>query len=200
MSSLIVTTPPAHQVVSLAEVRLQLNIDTEDFDARFAGWRMAATRLAETYTGRAFITRAYRKFYNRWPAQWQDGMISRFIEVERPPLLSVQALTYYDDADNATVYPATNYYVDTARSVGRVVLRRGAVWPVALRVANAIQLDWTAGYGVNPSDVPEEIRQAIIIMIAWMNENRGDEFAPADMPAVARYLLDPYVTGLQATA
>jgi uncharacterized phiE125 gp8 family phage protein len=192
----IVTTPPACYPVSLAEARAQLAIDTQDYDPRLAGYIAAATAFVEVHTGRALITRAYRGFMNWWPTDNQTGAVMRSIAIDKPPLISVTALTTYDDSDTPTLFSPSYYFVDTARTHGRIVLRRGVVWPMfptALRVANGIQIDWVAGYGPNPGDVPEEIRLAIQLMVGMFNEQRGDEACAPDMPTAAAALLSPYV-------
>jgi uncharacterized phiE125 gp8 family phage protein len=192
----IVTTAPARYPVSLAEVRAQLAVDTEDNDPRYAAYIAAATALVENYIGRSLIQRTYRAFLNWWPMDFETGAVRPYIQLERPPLISVTALTTYDDSDNATVFSPTYYFVDTARTFGRIVLRRGVVWPAfptAMRVANGIQIDWVAGYGPNPGDVPEPIRLAILVVVGMFNEQRGDESAPQSMPFAAQALLDPYV-------
>lgn len=188
-----VITPPSQYPISVAEVRDQLAIDTQDYDPRFAGLIAAATEFVETHTGRALITRTYRGFLNWWPSDTQNGYVMRYVQLERPPLQSVIALTTYDDSDVATVFASNNYFVDTARTLGRIVLRRGLVWPIPLRVANGIQIDWTAGYGPNPGDVPEAIRLAIKVIVGMLNEQRGDETAPQEMPFAAKMLLAPYL-------
>lgn len=190
--NIVLSSPPACYPVDLATVRAQLNIDTEDYDARLAGLIAAATEWVENYTGRALITRSYTGYLNWFPSG-PGGYVRNYIQLERPPLISVQDLISYDDNDNPTTYPATQYYVDTARTPGRIVLRRGQVWPIPLRLADGIQIDWTAGYGPNPSNIPETIRLAIQIMVGMFNEQRGDETdAPACPPAVAA-LLAPYL-------
>ena len=191
-----VTSAPATYPVSLAEVRQQLAIETQYWDPRLAGLVAAATAHIETLTGRALITRSYRGFLNWWPLDSRTGAVKRYIALEKPPLISVTSLTTYDDSDNATVMSPSLYFVDTASTIGRSVLRRGVVWPMfptALRVANGIQVDWTAGYGPNPGDVPEEIRLAILMMVGVFNEQRGDETAPPLTPPAVMHLLPPNI-------
>ncbi len=190
----IVTSPPAVTPVSLDEIKQQLAIDTGDFDTRLTGLILAATNHVENLTGRSLITRSYRAFRNWWPQDNRTGAVMRYIQLERGPLISVSALTIYDDADNATVFSTTGYYVDTSSVIGRIVLRRGVVWPMfptALRVANGIQIDWTAGFGPNPTDVPDEYRLAIRMVVGAMNEQRGDESAPPVTPPAVLNLLPP---------
>lgn len=186
------TTPPACYPVDLAQVRGQLNIDTEDYDARLAGLVAAATEWVETYTGRALISRQYSGFLNWWPSD-PRGHIRPYVQLEKPPLISVVDVITYDDADAPTTFASTNYYVDTVRTPGRIMLRRGQVWPIPLRLANGIQIDWTAGYGPNPANVPEMIRLAIQVLVGAFNEQRGDDMGEMAIPAAVTSLLAPFL-------
>lgn len=188
----IVTAPPAALPVTLAQVHAQLSIDTDDYDVRLTGLIAAATDMVETYTGRALITRSYTGFLNWWPAD-PRGFIRRWVQLEKPPLISVTDLITYDDSDVPTTFDPNQYYVDTTRTLGRLVLRRGDVWPVPLRVANGIQIDWTAGYGLTAAAIPPSIVLAIQIVVGALNEQRGDEGAavPAALPNAAIALLPP---------
>lgn len=188
-------TAPARYPVSLAEARQQLGFDTQDRDPFLAQLIAAATEHVETYTGRALITRTYKGYLNGWPCDPQ-GWAQRFIRLEKPPLQAVAHVVTYDDSDAATTFDAANYYVDSAGAAGRLVLRRFAVWPVslALRVANAIEVQWTAGYGDNPGDAPETLRIAVQMMVGVLNEQRGDETAPPMTPPAVQLLLAPYLT------
>lgn len=195
-----VTVAPAAYPVDLASVRLQLGLDSEDYDARLAALVAAATAHVEHWTGRSLIQRTYQGFLDWWPTDLQTGAIRNWIALPRPPAISVTSLITYDDTDAPTTFSPSAYYVDVTGPCARIVLRRGQVWPnfpSALRVANGIEVDWVAGYGPNPGDVPEAIRQAILIVIAAFNEQRGDEAAPVltgqPMPPAAQALLAPYL-------
>ncbi len=193
-----VTSPPAKMPVTLAEVKAQLNIDTSDYDARLAGLTAAAVEIIETYTGRALITRSYSGFLN-WFQHSPRGWTKNYIEIfPGAPLQSVASVTTFDDQDNPTVFDPSQYYVDTARTIGRIVLRRGCVWPIPYRTANAVQIAWTAGYGNDPADIPETIRQAILITVGLLNEQRGDldALSAETVPLLVRSLLPPPVIPL----
>jgi uncharacterized phiE125 gp8 family phage protein len=62
--------------------------------------------------------------------------------------------------------------------------------PIALRAMNAIAVEFTVGYGDAASDVPAPIVEAILEIIAFLYENRGE--APAELPLDALALLAPY--------
>lgn len=210
----IVLSGPAQYPVTLARVRAQLGLDTYDFDARLGSLIAAATAAAETWLGRSLLTRSYHGFLDHWPITGQAyrgdsgpnygsgypygggemglGFFKRAVHLPRPPLISVDFIKTYDDSDVATTFDPSNYYADTASYVGRLVLRTNASWTLPLRTANGIEIGWTAGYGPNPADVPEEIRLAIQMLVGVYNEQRGDETAPPPLPPAAMALLSPF--------
>jgi uncharacterized phiE125 gp8 family phage protein len=102
----------------------------------------------------------------------------------------VTSVTTYDDADVSTVFAASSYYVDTAAEPGRVVLRTGSTWPTALRVGNAVEIVYVAGYGAAAA-VPAPIKFAVKSVAAWLYENRGEQDF-AKLPANVSMLLQPY--------
>lgn len=189
---IIMTSPPATTAVALADVKAQLNIDTADDDTRLTGLILAATETVETHIGRALITRSYSGYLNWWPSS-PEGHVRSYLNIEKPPLTAVSAITTFDDSDVGTVYPATNYYIDTIRTPGRVVLRQGSVWPIPLRLANGIKIDWTCGYGADTSAVPAAIKLAIQIQTGCFNEARGDEQSAQAMHPTVELLLAPYL-------
>lgn len=186
-----VTTAPAKQPVTMDEARAYLRLETDDIDEDpvIAGDLVAAVDQAETYLGRSLITRTLTWVMDGWPrtkvAPWWDGVregsISdmyeheRSLDVPRPPLQSVTSIKTYDDADVATVFAASKYFVDAASDEpGRIVLRDAAETPAPTRVANGIEIIFIAGYGDDEAFVPEAIRQGILRMTTHLYENRGE--------------------------
>ena len=118
-----------------------------------------------------------------------------YIDLVKSPVISVTHIKTYQDDDSATTMAASKYYVDNAREPSRIVLRQGETFPTALRVANAIEIQYVAGY-TSPYQVPEPIRLAILQIIAHMYEHRGDMGNAAEammMPSMCKRLLSPYV-------
>jgi uncharacterized phiE125 gp8 family phage protein len=66
--------------------------------------------------------------------------------------------------------------VDTYQKPGRLALKRGQVWPIALRTINAIQIDYTAGH----AQVPAPLKRAVKAMVAHMYGHRGDGCSASD--------------------
>jgi len=114
------------------------------------------------------------------------------IELAAAPVISVESIKYYSDDDTQYTWAASNYFVDTFSEPAKVVLRDGGTYPTDLRAANGLEINFTAGYGSNPSAIPEAIKVAILQYIAFLYEHRGDNQAGMQSPPVLRALLDPY--------
>jgi uncharacterized phiE125 gp8 family phage protein len=116
-----------------------------------------------------------------------------YIDLPMPPVTSVTHVKTYDDEDTATTFASSNYYVDNAKQPARIVLRTGETFPTALRVANAIEVQYVVGYA-SASAVPEPIKFAIYQVLTYLYEHRGDMYeGKTSLPATATKLLAPYV-------
>lgn len=182
---------PATLPVSLNEVKKHLNIEDDQTseEALITGYLSTAVRACEQFTKRALITQTWQLFRDAWPTAmrqdnywegWREGPESilftsaRSLEMPKAPLQSVVHIKTYDDSDAASTYGVTNYFVDTASEPGRIVLRASAAAPNPTRVANGLEVQFKAGYGDNPGDVPEELRHGILMATAFLYEQRGE--------------------------
>ena len=205
MAGIETVTAAADEPLGLTEVKDYLRLDDQVDDNFVRTFIIAAREWAENYTNRAFITRTLRfhidgvREANR--DLWEGGKVGpyqtfykNFIEIPHPPLIAVSSVKYFDDSDNESTWATSNYYVDSIRQPARIVLRDGGTFPTDLRNANGIQVNYTAGYGSTPSDVPEAIRVAMLQYCLFLYEHRGDfERYPAPaMPNSIRQLLQPY--------
>jgi uncharacterized phiE125 gp8 family phage protein len=216
MTAFKLTVPPAAEPVALADAKLQARIDTTADDSLVTNLVTGARQWAEQYTGRALVNQTWQMWLDLWPAaveEWWDGVrdgpvtgLDRitFISLPRPPLVSVNSVQYFDNTDAGTVWPSSNYFVDTVRQPGRLALRLGATWPVPSRLANGIMIEYIAGYGSDGTNVPEPIKTAIRQLFAHWYEHRGEAtmtsmgrgmtsaFNAVNVPIVIQGLLDPY--------
>ena len=182
---LVETVPPGAEPLTLEETRLHLRISHDGDDSLITGLIATARMLCEQVTGMALINRDYSLWLDSWPGQestpWWDGLregvrsrSNLALMLPRPPLCLVSGIYTYDAAGNAAVFAAENYYVDTMRRPGRVVLQDGQSAPQPERIANGIEIRYTAGFGTAPQAVPAMLRQGMKQLVAHMYENRGD--------------------------
>lgn len=159
-------TGPAHEPVSLDEAKLHLRIDSSDENTIISALITAAREYIEHACRRALITQTWRLSLDDWPVTGDE------IELPRAPLVSVTSVVYTDSDGTATTWAAANYEVDTDSQPGRIKLAYGESWPSAtLKASNPIQITYIAGYG-NAVDVPQHLRQAIMLLVGHWYENR----------------------------
>jgi uncharacterized phiE125 gp8 family phage protein len=111
------------------------------------------------------------------------------------PLQSIEEVKTWDRTNTDTVYAATNYYVDNVDKdmYGRLLLEEEATWPADLRTYLSMSIEFKAGYGDAKEDVPEGIRQAILQLIGFLYQNRGDCSSKALEDSGTKAVLTPYV-------
>lgn len=182
---LVETAPPGAEPLTLEETRLHLRISHDADDSLIAGLIATARMLCEQMTGMALINRDYSLWLDSWPGQenlpWWDGAREGVrtrsglaLMLPRPPLCTVSGIYTYDASGAAETFASARYYVDTMRRPGRVVLQDGQSPPQPERVANGIEIRYTAGFGTAPQAVPAMLRQGMKQLVAHMYENRGD--------------------------
>jgi uncharacterized phiE125 gp8 family phage protein len=185
--ALVLTAAPAAEPISVAEAKAHLRVDADDEDALTGSLIVAARMLVERTMGLALVTQGWSYFLDHWP---ERGCIA----LPLLPVQTVSAVTVHGDDGGATVLDAESYAVDVLSAPARLVLT--ATPPsMVTRAFNAFEVAFTAGYGDAGSDVPQPIRQAILLLVAHWFEGRepvGLGAGPQEVPAIVAGLLQPY--------
>jgi len=204
MAGLTIVTAATANPVSATEFRDYTRIDDNVDTALIFAIIGAATKFCEEYTNRSFVTQTLRLSLDgiaEYDQRIQDGFYTgpfqtfykNFIEIPKPPLISVTSIKFFDDSDTESTWATSNYYIDNVSEPARVILRDGGAYPTDLRNANGIQVNYTAGYGA-ASAVPEAIRVAIMQYALNLYEHRGDtEQNLTQAPTLVQNLLAPFV-------
>lgn len=192
----VIVTAPASEPVTASELRTHLRADSTELpDAEANALITDARSEIEMMTGLAFITQTWRLALDRWPAggeAWWDGVREgsihdlygpntlRSVNLPRWPLASITSVTVYDEASTSTAVTVANVFdVDTYSIPGRLTIKRGAVWPVALRASNAIEIVYVAGY-TSAANVPAPMKRAVKQLAAYLYAHRGDDCEPRE--------------------
>lgn len=200
---------PAVEPISLAEAKEYIRVDGSDEDSIISNLIAAARQNTELYTRCAFVSQTWRMFIDIFPASmsntwWdgvRDGAACEFnsdgsIEVPLAPLQSVIHIKTYDDSDLFNILDGSNYKVSTYSGVtasnGEINLKKGKSWPSVTRSKNGVEIQFIAGYGDNASDVPVQIKQAILEEVAFMYENRGGCGNGSLNSSIARSILQQF--------
>jgi uncharacterized phiE125 gp8 family phage protein len=206
MAGVIVTTAPTQEPLTLQEVKDYLRL-ADAIDERVLQDLVEASRqFAEEYMARSLMTQTLTltidavanvedPLWEGWKTGADLNSYKNYITLIKAPVQSVSSVKTYNDSDVATTMAASKYYVDSARDQARVVLRTGETFPPALRVANAIEVVYVAGY-TSQSAVPATIRIGLMQHAAYLYEQRGDmgDFQQArELPPSIKMLYAPYV-------
>lgn len=200
--SLQVVTPPATEPVAVADARAHCRIDTTFDDTYLGGLVTAARMLVEEHLARCLITQSLLWSvadapmtgapYPGMPAPLQVLPLAftwltlqrRSIELPRSPVQSVDGVQQV--AGDGTVSPVAAGAVNALLGSNPARLRINAAPPSG----GGFVVRFTAGYGTTADTVPRPIVQALLMLTAWLYENRGD--AGGDWPVVVERLLAPY--------
>jgi len=212
MAGIKVTTEPTAEPLSLQEVKEYLRVDDATDERVVQPLIIAARQFAEEHMNRALMQQTFTLMLDAVIDQDQplyEGMrtapdlnyYKNYIVLPKSPVQSVTSVKTFDDSDTATTMASTKYYVDTQREPARIVLRTGETFPTALRVANAIEVIYVAGY-TSAFTIPEPIRLGMLQHIAYMYEHRGDMYEAQGAPTLMKSLYAPYVihSGLGSSA
>ena len=185
-------TAPAREPISLQEAKDHLRVTATDEDALIESLITAARQTIEGRFGviqRALITQTWDWTLDGFPS---DSTVA--LQVPFPPLQSVTSITYLDGDGASQTWSAAKYTVDAKSLIGRIIPAWDEDYPETRSVINAVTVRFAAGFGGAQQDVPMPIRQAMLLLIGHMYENRETHImgvAVAELPTVDR-LLAPY--------
>lgn len=187
--ALVLLTAPGEEPITLAEAKLNQRVEHNADDTLITWLIVQAREQAEKRTGRQLITASWRLTLDAWP---ENGLL----EPPLPPLISVQSVKYVDSNGAQQTLSPSAYQVDTASRQPRVAPSYGTTWPSARASLNAIQVDYTAGYG-SAAAVPASIKGWMHLAIGAWYENRSAVITGnpiAELPAdFAAGLLSDYI-------
>lgn len=182
-------SPAQEKPISAAEVQSYLMLPENQDTAMIEMMIGAAVDFVESRLGIAFISQTWEMTFDKWSSRgtpWWDGVQQGSIndlehgreiqkELNKYPLSSLVSVKIDGN-------PVDNdlFNVDTTRMPGRIVIKFGRVLPANFQTANGYIVEYIAGYGDNPSDVPESLRLGLMSLVAYMYSNRGDCSGAAD--------------------
>jgi uncharacterized phiE125 gp8 family phage protein len=177
-----VVTPVATEPVLLAEARLHIKADSDTSeDTLISAWITAARELAEHYTGRALAPQTLEAALDAFPCAVD------WIDLPMPPVATITHVKYTDTAGVEQTIDAGAYALSLYGDSRRIAPTYGNYWPSTQDIPDAVRIRYATGY----STAPKAVKSAILLMVGWFNEHRGDEMSPDDIqPPAAKALLN----------
>lgn len=168
-------TPPAQFPVSLAEAKAHARIDSDLDDALIYGWIASATSEAQHLTSRQLITATWEQLEDCWPRLedcWPRHYRERAIPLKWCPVQSIVSVTYLDEDEAVQTLSPSLYRLDSDALRNRLVFARDADLPSLAARSDCVIIRYIAGYGDRPDQVPEPIRQWILVNAATADKYR----------------------------
>lgn len=185
--ALVMRTAPGCEPISVAEAKAYLRIDGSSEDILISSLILTSRLHIEAALGLALISQGWRLVLDRWPR-------SGAVKLPLRPMQDITEVRVFDADGIPKIGNANSYVVDTAGVPPRLIATV-AGWPKQGRAANGIEIDLTAGYGGEAKDVPEPIRQALLMLVAHWYEHRDPVEIGSDavaIPSGVSRLLKPY--------
>lgn len=191
--SLTRVVAPGGTPVTLAEAKQHVRrTDDTDDDTKLTALVNAAVQHLDGPSGvlgRAIVEQQWDAKFDRFPV----GDVA--IRLPLPPLITVDQVTYVDTLGATQTLAASVYQVVGPGSAGfgELVRAHGQSWPSTRAMPEAVTVRFTCGWEAteeSPPDytanVPDDIRQAIMIMVAEWYENREETVIGASVNALPR--------------
>ena len=172
--SVSILEAPAVEPVELEDIKRHVSQTLDDDDDLLRDKIVAARQYLERHLGLVFITQTIRATFNGFPAVRYVNRPVGFA-LPRAPVREIISLSYIDTAGNTAILAPFNYTISiggdrpTFLSPGPTSL---GWWPMTGAAADAVVVEFVAGFGDEPGDVPEPLREAIRRLAADMYENR----------------------------
>jgi uncharacterized phiE125 gp8 family phage protein len=167
MMALRLVAGPESEPLSLAEAKEHVKpaegVASEN--SRLERAIAAVRELAEQKTGRALITQSWRRTLDEFP----DA-----IRLDHPPIQGVTHIKYFDTDGDQITLAAESYQLDSESEPGWIVPAPGYSWPATQSRANAVEVQYVAGY-TDAAAVPKAIMQWMLAVISAVFDGRAPE-------------------------
>lgn len=175
--NVVTITPPASEVLTLAEVKTHLKVDYSDDDDLISGLIVAAREYAEKYTNRKFISQTLRlsidNFYDWYSV---DNSLSlpwyQYLRLPYPPVTSVTSIQYLDTSNTWQTLSPSIYQTDFISEPARIYHAYNQGFPIVQQTPQAVRITYVCGYA-DAASVPQSIKAGMKLLIGHWYDNRA---------------------------
>jgi hypothetical protein len=199
--SLTLIVPPHCEPVRLSEAKIFLRIETNEEDELLGSLIRTARQAVEACTAKSLICQSWElKTSLAYCLSISDDNYltghksrgKRGLEIPRSPFIRlIEKPKLVNDYGTQEI---SSYRLDTAGRVARMHFSK--LHENVLYEQSIIQVQFEAGYGNTPENVPEPLRQAILMVVAELYEKRvslnDNQKAPPTLNFRAFELVKPY--------
>lgn len=171
--TLALLTPPTDEPVTLEEALTQCHADAGVEDDWFTARIRAGRQKVEDYVKRSLVGQTW--------ALRVEGNIPAVMDLPRSPVRELVSITHRADARGDSVDVGIDAVTfNNEGCPARIILPNGYSTGV-------LRVEYRAGY--NASDLPQPLKDAILLYVSYCYENRAGE---NDIPKAFYDLIQPY--------
>ena len=173
-------------IITTAEAKQHLKVDTSADDTYIDDLVQAATESAQVFTNRFFISTTITQHGDKW---------CDLSVLFKSPVSSTLHIKYYDSDNTIQTLSPSVYTTDLTHNPARVGLSPNQSFPALADRISAVECKYIVGYGSAASSVPTAIKQAVLLTIGNWYENRQQVVVgrtATELPKSAQYLLEQY--------
>lgn len=181
-------------VVSLADAKSHLKVDYPDDDALIGMYIKAARQLCEKHMNRALVPKTIEEMIRCFPAVSGQHQF-REIKLSWGPLIQVDSIKYWDAET-----PSVQQTIESTDLTDNFIMDTGPMFPIVQPISTytypdtdarkyPVTVRYQAGYA-DTADIPQPIKQAMLLMIGEMYEDRENKVYK--FPTWANSLLSNY--------
>jgi uncharacterized phiE125 gp8 family phage protein len=178
-------TGPATEPLTYSEVKAFLRLNDDSEQTFVTTLITIARQIVEGQTWRPLISQS-------WALQFDKSELNLFISnINKAPIISIDTVSYYDTDNVLQTLSPTLYETDIYGNPARFRLKS---IPMVYDRMGALIVNFVCGY-TNAAAVPQAIKQAMLLIIGHLYENRQDVVTGTqvnEIPMASRYLLEPY--------
>jgi len=191
--TLSLVSGPAEEPLIVQDVATHLRFPLGTEDGLLDNWITAAREAFEHATGRQLLTATWECWRDEFPC-------GEALSLPKPPLQEVVSVQYVDTAGTLQTWAPSAYVVIAPQGPyarrGRLRPVYGAPWPQTRSEPGAVRIQFKAGYGDDPTAVPELAKTALYLFVAHFHRYRApvQEVPTAELPlglsSIVRRFLD----------
>ena len=153
---------PEQDVVALEDVKEHLRVTVNDEDLLIENYTSAAVQFCEDYQNKYYLNTKVKLILDN---------LHFPVQLPRPPLQSVDKIELQQRDGTLVEWDSSNYVVDDSGNFVWIRLADGYTLPADLANKQVLQITYTAGHA-DAEDVPQKIKEAILLLIGHWYENR----------------------------
>ena len=180
---------PAQDPVTFSDIKAWNLLGHTNDDAIFTALIKPAVSVLETFTERAFITQTRIAYYSSYGLK---------VRLPYPPILGVTTVEQVTQDDTTLLVLDSDYFIKGVKDQWLELpsfRNRAPGHSLDDNISDFnLKVTYTCGYGANPSDVPQGIRDAIVRTVHTWYEMKEDisDMSVNKVPYDAKMLAAPF--------